>query len=60
MLLLAQGVLEYSKPSNLPLSDSLREALSNFERSLRDIDQQTWLIIGGVLVVLWFLTRRRR
>ena len=60
MLLFAQGVLEYSKPSNLPLSDSLREIFSNFERSLRDIDQQTWLIIGGVLVVLWFLTRRRR
>lgn len=60
MVLFAQSVLEYSRPSNLPLVDSMREVFSNFVRGLRDIDQQTWLIIGGVLVVLWFFTRRRR
>lgn len=56
----AQGILELSKTSNQPLSDSLREALRSFEDSLRDVDQQTWLIIGGALLVLWFFTRRRR
>lgn len=58
MLLFAQG-LEL-RTSNQPLSDSLREAVRNFEDSLRDVDQQTWLIIAGVIIVLWFFTRRRR
>ncbi len=60
MSLFAQGILEFSRASSQSLSDSLKEAFSNFEDGLRDIDQQTWLIIAGVLIVLWFFTRRRR
>ena len=60
MPIFAQGVLEYSKAPSLPLSDSLRQALRSFQDGLRDVDQQTWLIIGGVLIALWFFTRRRR
>lgn len=60
MSLFAQGVLEFSRTSTQALPDSLREIVSNFENGLRDVDQQTWLIIAGVLIVLWFFTRRRR
>ncbi len=60
MPIYAQGVLELSKTTTQPLADSLREALRSFEDGLRDVDQQTWLIIGGVLIALWFFTRRRR
>ncbi len=60
MSLFAQGILEFSRASNQTLSESLKEVFSNFENGLRDVDQQTWLIIAGVLIVLWFFTRRRR
>ena len=57
----AQSILEYVGLGSAPeLADSARTFVSNLWQGLQDIDQRTWMIIGGVLVVLWFLTRRSR
>lgn len=61
MLPFAQSILEYvGLGSRSELANSGRAFVSNLWQGLRDIDQQTWMIIGGVLIVLWFLTRRSR
>ena len=57
----AQSILEYlGVSSRSDMVDSARTFVSNLWLGLRDIDQRTWVIIGGVLIVLWFLTRRSR
>ena len=57
----AQSILEYiGVSSRSDVADLARAFVSNLWQGLRDIDQQTWMIIGGVLIVLWFLTRRSR
>ena len=59
--LLAQSLVEYSGiSSNSTLSESVGSALSNLWDGLRNIDQNTWMAIGGALLVLAFLTRRSR
>ena len=57
----AQSILEYvGLGSRTELTGSARAFVSSLWQGLRDIDQRSWMIIGGVLVVLWFLTRRSR
>ena len=57
----AQSILEYvGLGSRSVAADSARAFVSDLWQGLRRIDQQTWMIIGGVLIVLWFLTRRSR
>lgn len=57
----AQSILEYvGLGSGSDVTGSARAFVSNLWQGLRDIDQRSWMIIGGVLVVLWFLTRRSR
>ena len=57
----AQSILEYvGLGSRAELTGSVRGFVSNLWQGLRDIDQRSWMIIGGILVVLWFLTRRSR
>ena len=57
----AQSILEYvGLGSRSEMASSARAFVSNLWEGLRGIDQQTWMIIGGVLIVLWFLTRRSR
>ena len=61
MLPFAQSILEYvSLGSRSEVTDSASTFVSNLWQGLRGIDQRSWMIIGGVLVVLWFLTRRSR
>lgn len=61
MPLFAQSILEYvGISSRSELAGSARAFVSNLWDGLRGIDQRTWLIIGGVLIVLTFLTRRSR
>ena len=58
-LLLAQSLVEYSGvSSNSTLGESLGAMLSTFMDGLRGIDQNTWLILGGVLLALAYFTRR--
>lgn len=61
-LLLAQSLLEYGGlgSSGSAVSDSLSDVGTRLVDSLRDVDQKTWLMIGGALLVLAFLTRRKR
>ena len=60
-LVFAQSIIEYvGLGSRSDVTGSARAFVSNLWQGLRDIDQRSWLIIGGVLVVLWFLTRRSR
>lgn len=59
--LFAQAVFEYVGLANrAPMFDSIREAAEAFFRGLKDIDQQTWMLIGGILLVTMVLTRRSR
>jgi hypothetical protein len=61
MLLFAQALGEYSGvSSHAPLTGSLNRLGSNLWDGLRAIDQQTWWIIGGALLVLMFVTRRSK
>ena len=61
LLPFAQSILEYvGLGSGSDVVDAARTFVSNLWQGLRDIDQRTWMIIGGVLIVLWFLTRRSR
>lgn len=60
-LLFAQSITEYSGVSSRPaVSDSLQELWSHLMDGLRAVDQSTWMAIGGVILVLMFLTRRTR
>ena len=57
----AQSILEYvGLGSRSEVSDSVSTFVSNLWQGLLGIDQQTWMIIGVALIVLWFLTRRSR
>ena len=57
----AQSILEYiGISSRSDMAEAARTFVSNLWQGLRDIDQRTWMIIGGVLIVLWFVTRRSR
>ncbi|MEQ1907261.1 MAG: hypothetical protein ABMA15_00460 [Vicinamibacterales bacterium] len=59
--LFAQSILEYvGLGSWSEVNDSARIFISNLWQGLLGIEQRTWMIIGGVLIVLWFLTRRSR
>ena len=61
MLPFAQSILEYvGLGSRSAVTDSVSAFVSNLWTGLLRIDQQTWMIIGVVLIVLWFLTRRSR
>jgi hypothetical protein len=59
--LFAQSVFEYSSAkSRTDAVDTLRAAGAALLKGLEGIDSQTWMIIGGVLLVLMFLTRHSR
>ena len=61
MLPFAQSILEYvGLGSRSAVTDSVSTFVSNLWTGLLRIDRQTWMIIGVVLIVLWFLTRRSR
>jgi hypothetical protein len=61
-LLLAQSLLEYTAVGSAATSftDSVGELGMQLVDGLRGVDRNTWLAIGGVLVVLAFVTRRKR
>ena len=60
-LLFAQSLVEYSGvSSNSTLAQSIGGMFNRFWDGARAMDQNTWLAIGGALVVLAFLTRRSR
>ena len=61
-LLLAQSLLEYAGLGSAvnSVSDSLGDLGTRLVDGLRDVDRNTWLAIGGALLVLAFLTRRKR
>jgi len=60
-LLFAQSLVEYSGvSSNSTLAQSIGGMFNRFWDGARAMDQNTWLTIGGALVVLAFLTRRSR
>ena len=61
-LLLAQSLLEYTGLGSTvnSVSDSLGDLGTRLADGLRDVDRNTWLAIGGALLVLAFLTRRKR
>jgi hypothetical protein len=60
IIVFAQSILEYVGlgSSSSTLGESLRNAFSSFVDGLRDIDARTWMIVGTILLVLAFLTRR--
>ena len=61
MLPFAQSILEYvGLGSRSEVTDSASTFVSNLWQGLLGIDQRTWMIIGVVLIVLWFVTRRSR
>ena len=61
MLPFAQSILEYvGLGPRSEVTDSVRAFVSNLWQGLLGIDQRTWMIIGVVLIALWFLTRRSR
>jgi len=61
MLLFAQALGEYSGVSaSAPLPGSIDQFGSNVWDRLRAVDQQTWWIIGGALLVLMIVTRRSK
>jgi hypothetical protein len=61
MVLFAQALGEYAGAgANVPLAGSARDVGSNLLNSLRGVDQQTWLIAAGCLVLLLFFTRRSK
>ena len=61
MLPFAQSILEYvGLGSQSGATDSASTFVSNLWQGLLRIDQRSWMIIGVVLIVLWFLTRRSR
>ena len=61
MLFFAQSLGEYAGAgSQAPVGGSLQSAWSTIVNRLSGVDQQTWLIIGGVLLVLVLFTRRSK
>ena len=57
----AQSILEYGGSGSRPRAfDSFKALASNLLDGLKGIDQQTWMLIAGVLIVLTILTRRSR
>jgi len=60
-ILFAQSLVEYTGiSSSSSLSESVGAMLSNLWDGLRAVDQNTWMAIGGGVLVLAFLTRRSR
>jgi hypothetical protein len=60
-LLFAQSLLEYSGvSSNATLPEQIGSLFTRFWDSVRNMDQNTWIAIGGGLLVLAFMTRRSR
>lgn len=61
-LLLAQSLLEYSALGSTAtsFSESIGNVVARLTDGLGDVDRNTWLAIGGVILVLAFLTRRKR
>jgi len=59
--LFAQSLVEYSGiSSNATLSEQIGSLFSRFWDNVRAMDQNTWIFIGGAVLVLAFLTRRSR
>jgi uncharacterized membrane protein len=60
--LFAQSLLEYSGAagSNATLAESIGSLFTRFWDTVRNMDQNTWIAIGGGLLVLAFMTRRSR
>lgn len=61
-LLLAQSLVEYTGlgSTSSSFSESIGNVAGRLIDGLRGVDQNTWLAIGGVLLVLAFVTRRKR
>ncbi len=61
-LLLAQSLLEYGGLGSTAtsISDSMATIGNELVDGLRDVNRNTWLAIGAALLVLAFLTRRKR
>ena len=60
-ILFAQSLVEYTSiSSSSSLTESVGALLSNLWDGLRGVDQNTWMAIGGGVLVLAFLTRRSR
>ena len=61
-LLLAQSLLGYTGVGSAAtsVSDSLGDAGTRLIAGLLNVERNSWLAIGGVLLVLAFLTRRKR
>jgi hypothetical protein len=60
-VLFAQSLIEYTGTgASSGLTASIGSALSSLRDGLAAVDQRTWLMIGGGLLVLAFLTRRSR
>jgi uncharacterized membrane protein len=58
-LLFAQSLLEYSGvSSNATLTQQIGSLFTRFWDGVRAMDQNTWIAIGGAVLVLAFLTRR--
>jgi hypothetical protein len=61
MVLYAQGLGEYAGAgSNAPLAGSARDFGSTLLNGIRDIDQQTWLLLAGGAILLLLFTRRSK
>ena len=59
--LFAQSLVEYSGiTTNATLPEQIGSLFGRFWDGVRAMDQNTWLAIGGAVVVLAFLTRRSR
>lgn len=57
----AQSILEYGGlGSGGDIMDSLRSAGSALMNGVKDVDPRTWWVVGGLLIVLMFLTRHSR
>lgn len=61
-LLLAQSLVEYTSLGSTAtsFSESMSNVAARLIDGLSDVDRNTWLAIGGVILVLAFLTRRKR
>ena len=59
--LFAQSLLEYSGvSSNSTLAESIGSVFTRFWDGVRMMDQNTWIAIGGAVLVLAYMTRRSR
>lgn len=57
----AQSILEYGGlGSGGDIVDSLKSAGSALMNGVKDLDSRTWWAVGGLLVVVMFLTRHSR